>query len=54
MYDTASRLLYAEFAGCNFIEHPCQSQFDQVIARLSECGFDPAILCRTEAYQHSR
>jgi hypothetical protein len=54
MYDAASHLLYAEFARCNFAEHPCRNRFDQVIAVLGDCGFDPTILSRTDAYLCSR
>jgi hypothetical protein len=54
MYDAATRLLNAAFAGPNFSEHPRRAIFEQVLAVLNEYGLDTTTLYRSDAFYRSR
>jgi hypothetical protein len=54
MYDTACRLLYNEFAGCNFAVHPSRMYFERVVFILQRRGLNTEHLRRSEPFIRSR
>jgi hypothetical protein len=54
MYDAACRLLYNEFAGCNFPTQPGRVYFEQVVSLLQKRGLNAEQLRRSEAFLRSR